>query len=251
VTDRLPAAKRAHNSIFPADFRFKGAAYLGPTDLFKSIRPKPNVVLNTFVSRLRRLRQHGAMTNEAIREALYLPPEDYQKKYGVRKTWVDISGTGLDLESFYRGEASRAGVSYRTFWSRVRSVKARELLDWATLEHALTLSGPDWISFYGGGRHRRFVYEGELCPEHRGRSFHGISAFLKTLGRYSEKSAIWSRLTPSFRESLELVRKDRSQPWGPANFEWTTTQRKVERMHGKPLRIWGVDYPSLKAVAEG
>jgi hypothetical protein len=82
--------------------------------------------------------------------------------------------------------------AYRTFWQRIRNLKNR--LDEEILEHAFTLVASDWISFYGGGRHKNFVYQGHLYPEHHGRTFHGISAFLKTIDRYAEKSTIWSRL---------------------------------------------------------
>lgn len=177
---------------------------MGPTELFRSVRPRPKVRLNTFLSRLRRLNQGHALTDEAIREALYLPPDDYQRKYGVRKTWVDLSGTRLDLESFYRAESSRAAVSYRTLWQRVRSLKANHMPDTGTLDHALTLTPADWVSFYGGGRHRSFVYEGELYPEHRGKKFHGVSAFLKTIGRYAEKSTIWGRLKAGWDLDMAL-----------------------------------------------
>lgn len=448
--------RRAHNSTYSDDFQFNGTVYSGPTDLFWSIRPRPKVGLNTFLGRLKRA---GTLTDEAIREALYLPPDDYRRKYGVRKTWVKVDGRELDLKSLYHAEELRSVVPYRTFWQRVRKLKIKETLDAETLEHALTLAAPDWISFYGGGRHRRFIYEGELYPRHAGKSFHGIAAFLKTIGRYSEKSTTWSRLKagwdldtalsipvefemerkgliykltriqtnqiyigltfgsldkrwlfhviaarngsqtklarairsdgpegftreviedgiddphtlrerevfwvaqlgalgpeglntakpgglstprgkrtevngesfrsvkeaveavaqraglaphvvakrlrtgaplpakarkhskhpdagsnlfrrwlalrrrhseeveaawsdnydtfkadvePSFHEGLELVRKDDSRPWGPANFEWVTLQQRIEGIHGKTLQVQGVDYPSLKAVA--
>lgn len=184
--------RRAHNSTFPADFQFQGKAYSGPADLFRSITPQPKVGINTFLGRLRKLKQNDLITDEAVYESLYLSAADYRKKYGVRKTWLYISGRRVDLESFYRSGESRAAVSYRTLWQRVRNRKKG--LDWETLDLALTLTEADWISFYGGGRHRSFVYEGELYPEHFGRSFHGVSAFLKSVGRYLEKSTIWSRL---------------------------------------------------------
>jgi hypothetical protein len=407
-----------------------------------------------------RLSRAGALTDDAIREALYLPPDVYMQKYRARKTWVKVAESKLDLESFYRAAESRARVSYRTFWSRVRAAKKRDHLNTETLDDALTLESADWVSFYGGGRHRRFVYRGELYPEHQQKAFHGIAAFLKTIGRYAEKSRIWSRMKagwdldmalsvpvdirterrgiiykltrirtgqvyigltlgsldqrwmlhvnsartgaqtrlakairsdgaegfsrevieedigdtrtlkareiffaahfkalgprglntakpgslstpsgkktefegevfrsvteaaqvlaertglaphviearlrtgrslpnkarkhskhpdagsnlfrrwlalrrrhpggidpawedsydafrsdvgPSFRSGLELIRKDNSQAWGPANFEWVTAQQKIENSHGKAIRINGIDYPSLRTVAE-
>ena len=48
---------------------------------------------------------------------------------------------------------------------------------------------------------------------------------------------------------MELVRKRPSEPWGPDNFDWVSTQEKIERTHGKELVVNGVTYPSLNAVA--
>jgi len=178
----------------PAVLRFEGLEYSGPTALFDSVRRRPVVGLNTFVGRLNRLKRNGTLSDETVREALYSSQEDYRRKHGIRKTWVEVSGERIDLEAFYRAENSRAVVTYRTFWSRIRRRDIMETLDEKRLQHALSLSGPEWISHYGGGRHRSFVYEGDLYPEHKGRFFHGISAFLRVLGRYSERSLVWSRL---------------------------------------------------------
>jgi hypothetical protein len=59
-----------------------------------------------------------------------------------------------------------------------------------------------------------------------------------------------SDVLPTFRSGLQLIRKDSSKPWGPENFEWVSVQQKVERTHGAKVRLYGVEYPSLKAVAE-
>lgn len=52
-----------------------------------------------------------------------------------------------------------------------------------------------------------------------------------------------------FDAGMELIRKDESKLWGPANFEWVTVQRKIEKSHGKTIRAHGVEYPSLTAFA--
>lgn len=194
LEEELPRSRRAHNSTFPADFEFAGISYLGPTELFHSVVPRPEVGLSTFMGRLSKLKFRGELTEDAIREALHLPADDYRAKYGARKTWIRVAGNKIDLESFYRVEMYRAAVPYRTFWARLRRSRKKEVIDQEIIEHALLLSTPDWISFYGGGRHRSFIYSGEIYPEHHGEAFHGISAFLKTIGRYSERSTIWSRL---------------------------------------------------------
>ncbi len=186
--------KRANNSTFPADFRFEGVAYFGPTEIYRNVRPRPNVTLNTFRSRMWRLSRDGALSDSSIREALYLSPQECKAKYGARRTWVQVGDKRIDLLAYYNSEESRAMVSYRTFWSRLRRGVNADTRDPVVLEHALTFSRADWISFYGGGRHKSFIYDGELYPDHRGEEFHGVSSFLKTIGRYSEKATVWSRL---------------------------------------------------------
>lgn len=179
-------SRRAHNSKFPEHFSFEGKNYSGPSELHHSASGQ-KVNLGTFTGRLRKRLTDGNLDDEIIREALYLAPSEYRHRYGVRKTWIEVDGKKIDLESFYKDESSRAATSYRTFWQRL---KKRRRIDHELLDHALTLSSSAWISFYGGGRHRDFVYEGNLYPGHFGREFHGISAFLKTIGRYADKSTI-------------------------------------------------------------
>lgn len=182
--------QRAHNSKFPEDFIFEGKKYSGPTDLYRAAF-EHKVKLSTFTGRLRKRLSEGELSDELIREALYTDPYEYKHRYGVRKTWIDVNGKSIDLESYHKAESSRAVCSYRTFWQRL---KKRTSIDQELLEHALTFSTEDWISFYGGGRHRNFVYQGDLYPEHIGEAFHGISAFLKRVDRYSDKSTVWSRI---------------------------------------------------------
>ena len=49
---------------------------------------------------------------------------------------------------------------------------------------------------------------------------------------------------------MELIRKRPDEPWGPGNVEWVSEQTKVERAHGNELKVHGVVFPSLKAVAK-
>ncbi|MEP7010807.1 MAG: GIY-YIG nuclease family protein [Acidobacteriota bacterium] len=145
------------------------------------------------MGRVRKLLQNSNLNDETLSEALYRTQNSYRKEHSVRKTWVKIEGQRVDLHSLYIRLKDKAAVSYRVFWSRVRRNNSIPL-DSERVEHALSLSESEWISFYGGGRHRNFVYLGDLYPELHGRSFHGISALLREVNRYSERSTIWSRL---------------------------------------------------------
>lgn len=68
----------------------------------------------------------------------------------------------------------------------------------------------------------------------------------------------WSDDFDAFKEDVsstrvdghELVRKDKSQPWGRGNFEWVSTQEKVSRTHGRGVTAFGRTYRTLKAAAD-
>lgn len=184
---------RAQNSKFPDFLSFKGEKYLGPTDLYRSAS-KHKVKLSTFLGRLRTRLSEGTLNDEIIQEALYTDPNIYRGRYGVRKTWVKIDDEQIDLAEYFKDKSSETTISYRTFWQRVKKRPDFVQIDHELLEQALTFSNEDWISFYGGGRRHSFVYQGALYPKYFGEKFHGISAFLKTINRYSDKSTVWSRI---------------------------------------------------------
>jgi hypothetical protein len=186
--------ERAHNSGFPLEISFQGQSFVGPVALFESASPPPEVGLATFMSRIRRIHLATGLNDRTIGDALYLPPEVFRPKYGRRRTWLILEGKRVDLQSFYEAQTPLPAVSYRTFWSRIRNCGQKGPIEKELVEHAITLPEAQWISSYGGGRHRPFVYDGDLYPEHRDRSFHGVSAFLRAIGRYEERSTIWSRL---------------------------------------------------------
>jgi len=51
-------------------------------------------------------------------------------------------------------------------------------------------------------------------------------------------------------QKTSLARIDDVKKWGPGNFQWLSTQEKIERQHGKRLSVKGIEFPSLKAVAK-
>ena len=203
---------RAYNSSFPEKLCFNGADYQGPTELFHSVRPPPKVALNTFRNRLSKWNQSGLLDEAVIHDSLYLTVEEYQQKYRVRKTLVDVGCRQIDLLEYFQNNSTRATISYRTFWQRLKRFIKSNAVDETLLEDALTFSSSDWISFYGGGRHRSFNYKGDLFPDYFGKKFHGFSAFLKTVGRYADKDVVWSRLKAGWDiDSALSIPVDRSE----------------------------------------
>jgi group I intron endonuclease len=187
--------RRAHNSEFPRFIEFEGNLFQSPTQLFREVKAKPAVSLETFRNRLsRHLKANCELSEEVIQEALYLTASEFKVRYGVRKTWVEIEDVKIEAKAYYDENQDRAGVCYKTFRSRVAQKNHGTPLNIKKFEDALRMIPDDWRTFYGGGRHREFVYYGSEYPEQHGKTFHGISAFLKTIGRYDEKHNIWNRL---------------------------------------------------------
>jgi len=186
--------RRAHNSTFPEKLILSGKSYQGPTELYRSVRPEPIISMNTFMGRIRKLHLMDKLEEQFIKEALYMPIKEYMEKYSVRKSFVNVEGQEIELADYYKNHKEKANVDYPTFRSRLKNSKNINALDSAILFQALTLINEKWITFYGGGRHRPFVYVGDLYPQYLGKGFHGISAFLRVIGRYDDKSIIWSRI---------------------------------------------------------
>ncbi|KKN33679.1 hypothetical protein LCGC14_0801400, partial [marine sediment metagenome] len=59
---------------------------------------------------------------------------------------------------------------------------------------ALYLPQAKWQARNGTGRSRQFVYDGDLYPEHRGKSFNSVSWFLTTVGKDAIKSLVHARM---------------------------------------------------------
>jgi len=146
------------------------------------------------MGRMRKLQLMNKLDEKFIIEALYMPVKEYMKKYAVRKTWVNVEGQKIELADYYKKYKGKANVDYPTFRTRLTRSKRIHALDSEILNHALILSTKPWISFYGGGKHRSFVYMGDLYPEYSGKRFHGITAFLREIDRYFDKKIVWSRM---------------------------------------------------------
>lgn len=190
----MALGRRSSNSKAPAVVRFRDADHLGPSSIYRSATPAPLVSLATFRARFRRLVEAKALTDTNLDEALWLSAENYRRKYGGRRTMIEVGGQRLDLLAYYSARPAEAAIDYRNFWQRVRAlVKAGRLGD-DSLVHAATLSADAWRTHYGGGRRKGFVYEGNEYPEHAGTHFHSITALLRTVGRYADHELVHSRL---------------------------------------------------------
>ena len=187
-------SRRAHNSSLSEGISFNGLQYAGPTAIFRDAYPEPAVVLETFSGRISRLAAAGKINDQRIHEALYLSAKAYQSKYGRRRTYVQFLDRTVELNDAYGTSPFKAAVPYATFRQRVVSYQVRGTLDENLLRDAIAMTELEWMSFHGGGRYRSFVYDGIDFPNQIGKKFHSISAFLKTIGRYSEKVLVWSRL---------------------------------------------------------
>lgn len=184
------------NPGIPGGIDFNGTRYLSAMELYQAALPggKVKVPLNTFLSRVKRLAGRGDLTQATIEDALHMIPAAYKAKYATRKTIITVDGKKLDLHVRYLASTTPPAVSFATARQRLRSRHLAGSVTNQVLDDALTLPGPAWITFYGGGRHRGFVYTGELHPEHQGKPFHSITALLMTIGRYADRALIWNRI---------------------------------------------------------
>lgn len=184
-----PSSSKALDTI-----RYGGIDHAGPASIYRSAIRQPAVSLATFSARFRRLVEGNALSAANIDESLWLSANDFKRKYGSRRTLIEVDGQSTDLLAYYAAKPTETAVDYRNFWQRVRALIRSEQLSAITLTHALTLPAATWRNFYGGGRRQGFVYEGDEYSEHSGKHFHSVAAFLRTAGRYDDRSLIWSRL---------------------------------------------------------
>jgi group I intron endonuclease len=179
---------------------YKDKEYAGLYDLHRSIGQKSVVCVETFCSRIRsrRIKNNGELSDFDITQALFLSKKEYFSIYAKRRTEISVEGKNIVLENFYNKTDSSI-ISCGTFRQRVLSLIKRDMLDGDSLNDALSMDNSIWISFYGGGRKRNFIYEGDLCPKYCGKFFYSVASFLRTIGKYSEKAIIWSRLKKGWR----------------------------------------------------
>ncbi len=81
---------------------------------------------------------------------------------------------------------------------RIIQYKKRGELNNNILYDAITMSLDEWISFYGGGKHKGFIYTGKYFKECVGFKFRSLSSFLRIIGEYDRYQLIKSRLLRNY-----------------------------------------------------
>ncbi|MCW3784192.1 GIY-YIG nuclease family protein [Defluviimonas salinarum] len=116
---------------------------------------------------------------------------------------------------------------------------------------------------------RSAITEGRPIPEnprtHSDHPLAGTILFRKWLGmlkRSTNSSSalvvyewrdfdVWYQDTNAAgKEKLNLIRPDRSEPWGPRNFAWGSDKELIEAVHGREFRAFGRIWPSKQAACE-
>lgn len=191
--------RKAHNSTWEDGIEFNGSNYLGPFELISASSPNPKIPHNTIISRLKRLKEQGKLNQSAIKDALTLNSKLYQKKYGQRRTYLVIQGKKLCLNDEYNvlNAMYKPAVKYHTFRSRLK--KTLHILNKDIVVDAFRMVQNDWVTFYGGGRHQKFTYSGNLYPDLVNKEFHSIASFLKTVEKYEYRSLIWDRMKKGWK----------------------------------------------------
>lgn len=185
----------SHNSKLPFPLVYQGVKHLGFRQLISSLNPPTSVKQITIAGRLHRFFENGGTVSDvALDEILYLDAKDFQSKYGKRVTWIATDEGRISAEILYAEYASENDVaSYSVFRTRLKSLEQRfTSITREQVARAAFASQSDWITDYGGGRRRKFVYDGDLYPDHRG-EYSALTSFLKVIGRYGEREIMHAR----------------------------------------------------------
>lgn len=247
-------------------------------DTYREANPRHTVPFALFRSRIMtRLNRGKELPDNHVHDALYLDTSDYRRKYGSRKTYVAVKDESVELNDFFAA-IPKPTVSYRTFYQRTKRLEEQSLVDISTLEQAATLSSDEWTTFFGGGRRRRFEYQGFEYLEHIGREFSSITAFLRAIGKYGERSTIWARLkrgwdlddaiiepvlplddrsgliylvicNKSRKQYVGLTRMTPEQRW--RHHVRTALEGRSKAPLAKAIRKWGVTAFSVNVLEEG
>lgn len=220
-------ARKAHNSTWEDGLLFNGSHFVGPHAVHKAADPVRRVPLATFNTRLvRRRAEGGELDSSVISDCLYTPAAEYRRAHGARRTWVSMDGARHDAALLY--EASAQAVAYPVFRQRLKRLERQAQLTPETLSKAGCLSQAEWISFHGGGRRTGYVYDGEDFPGLSGRSFSGVTAFLREIDRYEDRGTVWDRLHKGWPIDLAL-----SEPILPATARSGVIYRITRRSTGQ------------------
>lgn len=123
-----------------------------------------------------------------------------------RKTFVLVDNNNLCLNEFYINSKIKK-VRYSIFRQRIIGFKKRYNLTIDVLYDAIKMDKSEWISFYGGGKHKNFIYNGKHFTKYIGANFYSLSAFLRTIGVYDKYSIIKSRLLRNWDIDKAILHK--------------------------------------------
>ncbi len=176
--------------------------------IYENAEP-PKVRRQLFLSRMRRrLARNVVVTDQQIKDALHLSADEYTRKYRSRKTTVEINGQEVELKNLYKQFGF--GVSYPTFRLRCLRLESLGAIEKSGLHDAGSMNRSLWMTHYGGGQRRPFMYDGNLFPQCHGKCFRGVAAFLSEIGRLDDRALIWSRLKAGWHidDALEVPSDD-------------------------------------------
>ncbi|MEV4610667.1 GIY-YIG nuclease family protein [Neorhizobium sp. LMR1-1-1.1] len=185
----------SHNSKLPFPLTYRGVVYSGFRHLMTAIDPPSSIKEVTITGRLHRFFESGgSIADSILDEILYLDATQFQAKYGKRVTWIATQDGNRTVDTLYEEYASRDDVSpYPLFRTRLKSLEKRSTpITQALIAKAALYSQADWITDHGGGRRKKFIYDGDLYPEQRG-EYSALTSFLKAIGRYGEREIMHSR----------------------------------------------------------
>ena len=212
----------SHNSNWTC-IQYRGVMFDGPKGIYVVADEKRRVREPTFIGRMASRRREGlALSDELIDLCLYATKAEFHRRYGRRKTFVDVEGLRLDLEQHH--SVSGSDIPYRTVWQRVRRLQRKGDLSSKDIVASLTLDQAAWITAYGGGRRSGFTYTGEMFSHLLGTSFSGVTHFLQEIGRYQDRSLVHSRLKKHWPIDLAL-----SEPALPISVRTGTVYKVVCR----------------------
>ncbi len=112
-----------------------------------------------------------------------------------RQTKLIVEGQLIILSDYYADNQDSTAVTYDVFKQRCKaSLEKRGLLSFASMSDAVHMDSGEWATFYGGGKHKPFIYTGALYKEFIGVEFKSLAAFLRTIGEYENYGLVKSRL---------------------------------------------------------
>lgn len=140
------------------------------------------VSLTLYRQRVGRLKHRGLLSAKTEHDARTLSPVAYKALYSARKSYIEIEGKRICLNSLYTNEDG-GEVTYSTFRTRLKTYEAKQnsyhfVHDAQIFEWAQTMSQPEWARLIGTGRPRPFRYTGKEYVAERNKVFCSLYHFL-------------------------------------------------------------------------